>query len=174
MVAGWVATLSSTTTSLTVAFFVFPFLLLSSAGKAYAPEFYYDTYNPLWQNRPRVYSYSLQWTQMNPSAVDRILAYRLGIRQVRREAPSCRRCPLVCWPLPGLPGLMLFVLFFFLCVISLHFTLCCLFTSLLPCSVNRSGLCSFQKVCCHLADVVLCCVQILEANLHISSMKRGD
>ncbi|XP_057242522.1 MAM domain-containing glycosylphosphatidylinositol anchor protein 2, partial [Malurus melanocephalus] len=37
-------------------------------GKAYAPEFYYDTYNPLWQNRPRVYSYSLQWTQMNPSA----------------------------------------------------------------------------------------------------------
>ncbi|KAJ7421583.1 hypothetical protein BTVI_17728 [Pitangus sulphuratus] len=53
------------------------------AGKAYAPEFYYDTYNPLWQNRPRVYSYSLQWTQMNPSAVDRILAYRLGIRQVR-------------------------------------------------------------------------------------------
>uniref|UniRef100_A0A8C6ZZ26 MAM domain containing glycosylphosphatidylinositol anchor 2 n=1 Tax=Nothoprocta perdicaria TaxID=30464 RepID=A0A8C6ZZ26_NOTPE len=51
-------------------------------GKAYAPEFYYDTYNPLWQNRPRVYSYSLQWTQMNPGAVDRILAYRLGIRQV--------------------------------------------------------------------------------------------
>ncbi|MGH0184976.1 UNVERIFIED_CONTAM: hypothetical protein FKN15_016418 [Acipenser sinensis] len=50
-------------------------------GQAYAPEFYYDTFNPLWQNRPRVYSYSLQWTQMNPNAVDRILAYRLGIRQ---------------------------------------------------------------------------------------------
>ncbi|XP_069883598.1 MAM domain-containing glycosylphosphatidylinositol anchor protein 2 isoform X3 [Dipodomys merriami] len=51
-------------------------------GKAYAPEFYYDTYNPVWQNRHRVYSYSLQWTQMNPDAVDRIVAYRLGIRQV--------------------------------------------------------------------------------------------
>ncbi|KFV73327.1 MAM domain-containing glycosylphosphatidylinositol anchor protein 2, partial [Struthio camelus australis] len=53
--------------------------------KAYAPEFYYDTYNPLWQNRPRVYSYSLQWTQMNPDAVDRILAYRLGIRQAGQQ-----------------------------------------------------------------------------------------
>ncbi len=52
------------------------------AGQAYPPEFYYDTYNPLWQNRPRVYGYKLQWTQMNPSAVDRIMAYRLGIRQV--------------------------------------------------------------------------------------------
>ncbi|KAK4822074.1 hypothetical protein QYF61_009335 [Mycteria americana] len=57
-------------------------------GKAYAPEFYYDTYNPLWQNRPRVYSYSLQWTQMNPDAVDRILAYRLGIRQASRVLKS--------------------------------------------------------------------------------------
>lgn len=56
---------------------------LSVLGKAYAPEFYYDTYNPVWQNRHRVYSYSLQWTQMNPDAVDRIVAYRLGIRQVR-------------------------------------------------------------------------------------------
>uniref|UniRef100_A0A8C1TCU2 MAM domain containing glycosylphosphatidylinositol anchor 2 n=1 Tax=Cyprinus carpio TaxID=7962 RepID=A0A8C1TCU2_CYPCA len=52
-------------------------------GKAYPPEFYYDTYNPLWQNRPRVYGYKLQWTQMNPNAVDRIMAYRLGIRQQR-------------------------------------------------------------------------------------------
>lgn len=53
------------------------------AGKAFAPEFYYDTYSPLWQNRPRVYGYKLQWTQMNPNAVDRIMAYRLGIRQVK-------------------------------------------------------------------------------------------
>ncbi|KAM3594229.1 uncharacterized protein V6R79_004502 [Siganus canaliculatus] len=50
-------------------------------GKAYPPEFYYDTYSALWQNRPRVYGFKLQWTQMEPSAVDRILAYRLGIRQ---------------------------------------------------------------------------------------------
>lgn len=53
-----------------------------SPGKAYPPEFYYDTYSPLWQNRPRVYGFKLQWTQMNPNAVDRIVAYRLGIRQV--------------------------------------------------------------------------------------------
>ncbi|PKK20392.1 MAM domain containing glycosylphosphatidylinositol anchor 2 [Columba livia] len=53
--------------------------------KAYAPEFYYDTYNPLWQNRPRVYSYSLQWTQLHPDAVDRVLAYRLGIRQAGQQ-----------------------------------------------------------------------------------------
>ncbi|XP_076022110.1 MAM domain-containing glycosylphosphatidylinositol anchor protein 2 [Genypterus blacodes] len=51
-------------------------------GKAYAPEFYFDTYRALWQNRPRVYSFKLQWTQMEPNAVDRILAYRLGIRQM--------------------------------------------------------------------------------------------
>uniref|UniRef100_A0A673B0T7 MAM domain containing glycosylphosphatidylinositol anchor 2a n=1 Tax=Sphaeramia orbicularis TaxID=375764 RepID=A0A673B0T7_9TELE len=51
-------------------------------GKAYAPEFYYDTYGALWQNRPRVYGFKLQWTQMEPNAVDRIVAYRLGIRQV--------------------------------------------------------------------------------------------
>lgn len=53
-----------------------------SSGKAYAPEFYYDTYGALWQNKPRVYGFKLQWTQMEPNAVDRILAYRLGIRQV--------------------------------------------------------------------------------------------
>uniref|UniRef100_A0A3Q2QCN2 MAM domain containing glycosylphosphatidylinositol anchor 2 n=1 Tax=Fundulus heteroclitus TaxID=8078 RepID=A0A3Q2QCN2_FUNHE len=51
-------------------------------GKAYGPEFYYDTYNALWQNRPQVYGFKLQWTQMEPNAVDRILAYRLGIRQM--------------------------------------------------------------------------------------------
>ncbi|XP_046878241.1 MAM domain-containing glycosylphosphatidylinositol anchor protein 2-like [Hypomesus transpacificus] len=50
-------------------------------GKAYPPEFYYDTYSPLWQNRPRVYGFKLQWSQMNPGAVDPIIAYRLGIRQ---------------------------------------------------------------------------------------------
>ncbi|XP_045066074.1 MAM domain-containing glycosylphosphatidylinositol anchor protein 2-like isoform X2 [Coregonus clupeaformis] len=54
-------------------------------GKAYPPEFYYDTYSPLWQNRPRVYGFKLQWTQMNPNAVDRIVAYRLGIRQMGQQ-----------------------------------------------------------------------------------------
>ncbi|XP_038154573.1 MAM domain-containing glycosylphosphatidylinositol anchor protein 2-like isoform X2 [Cyprinodon tularosa] len=50
-------------------------------GKAYGPEFYYDTPQALWQNRPQVYGFKLQWTQMEPNAVDRILAYRLGIQQ---------------------------------------------------------------------------------------------
>ncbi|XP_029705261.1 MAM domain-containing glycosylphosphatidylinositol anchor protein 2 isoform X2 [Takifugu rubripes] len=54
-------------------------------GKAYPPEFYYDTYNPVWQNKPRTYSFKLQWTQMNPNAVDRIVAYRLGFRQMGLE-----------------------------------------------------------------------------------------
>lgn len=69
----------------------------SPTGKAYPPEFYYDTYNPLWQNRPRVFDFKLQWTQMNPNAVDRIVAYRLGFRQV-----GTRRSPLHVsrWPLP--------------------------------------------------------------------------
>uniref|UniRef100_A0A6Q2ZJ53 MAM domain containing glycosylphosphatidylinositol anchor 2a n=1 Tax=Esox lucius TaxID=8010 RepID=A0A6Q2ZJ53_ESOLU len=52
-------------------------------GRAYAPEFYYDTYSALWQNKPSVYGFKLQWTQQNPLSVDRIVAYRLGIRQVR-------------------------------------------------------------------------------------------
>ncbi|XP_062857461.1 MAM domain-containing glycosylphosphatidylinositol anchor protein 2-like [Trichomycterus rosablanca] len=54
-------------------------------GKAYPPEFYYDTYSPLWQNRPRVYGFKLQWTQMNPDTVDPIVAYRLGIRQAGQQ-----------------------------------------------------------------------------------------
>ncbi|XP_026142075.1 MAM domain-containing glycosylphosphatidylinositol anchor protein 2 isoform X2 [Carassius auratus] len=54
-------------------------------GKAYAPEFYYDTYSALWQNKPRVYGFKLQWTQMNPNAVDRIMAYRIGIKQTGHQ-----------------------------------------------------------------------------------------
>ncbi|XP_048084666.1 MAM domain-containing glycosylphosphatidylinositol anchor protein 2 isoform X3 [Alosa alosa] len=54
-------------------------------GKAFQPEFYYDTYGALWQNRPRVYGFKLQWTQMNPGSVDRIKAYRLGIKQTGQQ-----------------------------------------------------------------------------------------
>ncbi|XP_030213126.1 MAM domain-containing glycosylphosphatidylinositol anchor protein 2 [Gadus morhua] len=54
-------------------------------GKAYPPEFYYDTPGALWQSRVRVFGFRLQWTQMEPAAVDRIMAYRLGIRQVGLE-----------------------------------------------------------------------------------------
>lgn len=56
------------------------------SGKAYAPEFYYDARGALWQNRARAYGFKLQWTQMEPGAVDRILAYRLGFRQVSAHA----------------------------------------------------------------------------------------
>uniref|UniRef100_A0A8C5HTV1 MAM domain-containing glycosylphosphatidylinositol anchor protein 2-like n=1 Tax=Gouania willdenowi TaxID=441366 RepID=A0A8C5HTV1_GOUWI len=51
-------------------------------GKAFPAEFFYDTPTPLWQNRPLVYGFTLQWTQSHPEDVDPILAYRLGIRQV--------------------------------------------------------------------------------------------
>uniref|UniRef100_W5LMW2 MAM domain containing glycosylphosphatidylinositol anchor 2 n=1 Tax=Astyanax mexicanus TaxID=7994 RepID=W5LMW2_ASTMX len=54
-------------------------------GKAFAPEFYYDTYSALWQNKPSVYGFKLQWTQMNPNSVDRIMAYRLGIKQTGQQ-----------------------------------------------------------------------------------------
>lgn len=60
------------------------------SGKAYAPEFYYDARSALWQNRPRVYGFKLQWTQMEPGAVDRILAYRLGFRQVSLDRAGLR------------------------------------------------------------------------------------
>ncbi|XP_063079427.1 MAM domain-containing glycosylphosphatidylinositol anchor protein 2-like [Engraulis encrasicolus] len=59
--------------------------IFNVTAKAYAPEFYYDTYSPIWQNRPRVYGFKLQWTQMNPDAVDSIVAYRLGIRQTGQQ-----------------------------------------------------------------------------------------
>uniref|UniRef100_A0A8C2ZDP4 MAM domain containing glycosylphosphatidylinositol anchor 2a n=1 Tax=Cyclopterus lumpus TaxID=8103 RepID=A0A8C2ZDP4_CYCLU len=58
---------------------------LVTGESAYSPEFYYDTVGALWQNRPRVYGFKLQWTQMEPNAVDRILAYRLGIRQMSQS-----------------------------------------------------------------------------------------
>ncbi|XP_030641372.1 LOW QUALITY PROTEIN: MAM domain-containing glycosylphosphatidylinositol anchor protein 2-like [Chanos chanos] len=54
-------------------------------GKAFPPEFYYDTYSALWQSKADVYGFKLQWTQMNPNAVDRIMAYRLGIKQTGQQ-----------------------------------------------------------------------------------------
>lgn len=63
-------------------------------GKAYAPEFYYDARSALWQNRARAYGFKLQWTQMEPGAVDRILAYRLGFRQVSLGRRGSEDAPL--------------------------------------------------------------------------------
>uniref|UniRef100_A0AAV2JJE0 MAM domain containing glycosylphosphatidylinositol anchor 2a n=1 Tax=Knipowitschia caucasica TaxID=637954 RepID=A0AAV2JJE0_KNICA len=54
-------------------------------GKAFAPEFYYDSDSSLWQNRPSVYGFRLLWTQQEPDSVDRVLAYRLGLRQLSQS-----------------------------------------------------------------------------------------
>lgn len=51
-------------------------------GKAFAPEFYYDADSSLWQSRTSVYGFRLLWTQQDPDCVDRIVAYRLGLRQL--------------------------------------------------------------------------------------------
>lgn len=51
-------------------------------GKAFAPEFYYDADSSLWQSRASVYGFRLLWTQQEPDSVDRIVAYRLGLRQL--------------------------------------------------------------------------------------------
>ncbi|KAI4902183.1 hypothetical protein NFI96_008259 [Prochilodus magdalenae] len=66
------------------------------SGKAFAPEFYYDTYSALWQNKPNVYGFKLQWTQMNPNAVDRIMAYRLGIKQATTIIPMPKKSLVSC------------------------------------------------------------------------------
>ncbi|KAI4788528.1 hypothetical protein KUCAC02_035800, partial [Chaenocephalus aceratus] len=54
-------------------------------GKAHAPEFYYDTYSALWQNRPGSTASSCSGPRWSPATVDRILAYRLGIRQMTQS-----------------------------------------------------------------------------------------
>ncbi|XP_043916261.1 MAM domain-containing glycosylphosphatidylinositol anchor protein 1 [Protopterus annectens] len=52
------------------------------SGKAYQPEFYYDTPNPIKSDKTfKNYSYTLQWTQMEPNAVDPVSSYRIDIRQ---------------------------------------------------------------------------------------------
>ncbi|XP_042189083.1 MAM domain-containing glycosylphosphatidylinositol anchor protein 1 [Callorhinchus milii] len=53
-------------------------------GRAYAPEFYFDTPSPvLFQSADR-YQYKLQWTQKEPDAVDAVLKYKLDIRELER------------------------------------------------------------------------------------------
>ncbi|XP_018418838.1 PREDICTED: MAM domain-containing glycosylphosphatidylinositol anchor protein 1 isoform X2 [Nanorana parkeri] len=50
-------------------------------GKAFSPEFFYDTPNPIESNKQfRNYSYLIQWTQKDPSAVDPVTSYRLDFK----------------------------------------------------------------------------------------------
>ncbi|XP_030055113.1 MAM domain-containing glycosylphosphatidylinositol anchor protein 1-like [Microcaecilia unicolor] len=58
------------------------------SGRAYSPEFYFDTPNPVKaQKQSKNYSYVLQWTQREPDAVDPVTSYRLDIQQVRHQPP---------------------------------------------------------------------------------------
>ncbi|XP_063774936.1 LOW QUALITY PROTEIN: MAM domain-containing glycosylphosphatidylinositol anchor protein 1 [Pseudophryne corroboree] len=50
-------------------------------GKAYSPEFYYDTQDPIETNKQfKNYSYLVQWTQKEPQAVDPVTSYRLELK----------------------------------------------------------------------------------------------
>ncbi|XP_056424647.1 MAM domain-containing glycosylphosphatidylinositol anchor protein 1 isoform X3 [Hyla sarda] len=50
-------------------------------GRAYNPEFYYDTLNPIESYKQfKNYSYLIQWTQKEPGAVDPILHYKLELK----------------------------------------------------------------------------------------------
>ncbi|XP_030055109.1 MAM domain-containing glycosylphosphatidylinositol anchor protein 1 [Microcaecilia unicolor] len=62
------------------------------SGRAYSPEFYFDTPNPVKaQKQSKNYSYVLQWTQREPDAVDPVTSYRLDIQQVNVRS----FCPLI-------------------------------------------------------------------------------
>ncbi|XP_066451389.1 MAM domain-containing glycosylphosphatidylinositol anchor protein 1 isoform X2 [Eleutherodactylus coqui] len=50
-------------------------------GKAYNPEFYFDTPNPIESYKQfKNYSYLIQWTQKEPGAVDPVLHYKLEMK----------------------------------------------------------------------------------------------
>ncbi|XP_069744009.1 MAM domain-containing glycosylphosphatidylinositol anchor protein 1-like isoform X2 [Narcine bancroftii] len=60
-------------------------------GRAYAPEFYFDTPVPVRSRTANTYSFIMQWTQRLPSAVGNVLAYRLEVQE--EDSPSGRRRP---------------------------------------------------------------------------------
>ncbi|XP_068088796.1 MAM domain-containing glycosylphosphatidylinositol anchor protein 1 isoform X3 [Hyperolius riggenbachi] len=73
-------------------------------GKAFSPEFYYDTRNPIETNKQfKNYSYLIQWTQKEPGAVDTVTSYRLdlkptnlrGINSVQIPAPRIQKGTLL-------------------------------------------------------------------------------
>ncbi|XP_066569897.1 MAM domain-containing glycosylphosphatidylinositol anchor protein 1 [Amia ocellicauda] len=59
------------------------------SARAYNPEFYYDTPNPIRiQKENRNYTYNLQWTQKEPGAVDRVIGYWITVRQKKQTMLS--------------------------------------------------------------------------------------
>ncbi|XP_072266112.1 MAM domain-containing glycosylphosphatidylinositol anchor protein 1 isoform X4 [Pyxicephalus adspersus] len=58
-------------------------------GKAFNPEFYYDTPNPIESNKQfKNYSYLIQWTQKDPTAVDPVTGYRLDFKPANMKGTS--------------------------------------------------------------------------------------
>ncbi|XP_073527792.1 MAM domain-containing glycosylphosphatidylinositol anchor protein 1 isoform X4 [Phyllobates terribilis] len=58
-------------------------------GRAYSPEFYYDTPNPIESyKQSKNYSYLIQWTQKDPGAVDPVLHYKLELKPMNMKGAS--------------------------------------------------------------------------------------
>ncbi|XP_051780673.1 MAM domain-containing glycosylphosphatidylinositol anchor protein 1 [Erpetoichthys calabaricus] len=56
------------------------------SARAYSPEFYYDTPNPIRvQKEKNTYSFLLQWTQKDAYAVDPVIGYKLDFRQLKYQ-----------------------------------------------------------------------------------------
>ncbi|XP_078503495.1 MAM domain-containing glycosylphosphatidylinositol anchor protein 1 [Lissotriton helveticus] len=64
------------------------------SAKAYSPEFYFDTPNPIKTvKQSKNYSYVLQWTQREPDAVDALTMYKLEIRQLNLRSTFSKSIP---------------------------------------------------------------------------------
>nr|XP_006006576.1 PREDICTED: MAM domain-containing glycosylphosphatidylinositol anchor protein 1 [Latimeria chalumnae] len=64
------------------------------SAKAYSPEFYYDSPNPIKsQKQSKNYSYTLQWTQKKPDAVSPVFQYRLDVRQLPKGSINTTMIP---------------------------------------------------------------------------------
>ncbi|KAI4892509.1 hypothetical protein NFI96_024488, partial [Prochilodus magdalenae] len=51
------------------------------SAKPYSAEFYFDTPNPI-RIKGSNYSYNLQWTQKEPTAVDKVIGYWINVQQM--------------------------------------------------------------------------------------------
>ncbi|XP_059839057.1 MAM domain-containing glycosylphosphatidylinositol anchor protein 1-like isoform X2 [Hypanus sabinus] len=55
--------------------------LFNLTGRAYEPEFYFDTPSPVRIQHPNLYTFLLQWTQRLPNAVGDVLRYQLDAQE---------------------------------------------------------------------------------------------
>uniref|UniRef100_A0A087Y9U7 MAM domain containing glycosylphosphatidylinositol anchor 1 n=1 Tax=Poecilia formosa TaxID=48698 RepID=A0A087Y9U7_POEFO len=55
------------------------------SAQPYNAEFYFDTPNPVRILKGNNYSYTLQWTQRDPQATDRIIGYWLNVRKINKQ-----------------------------------------------------------------------------------------